>query len=350
MAKLVLHVGAHKTGTTYLQYAMHANRKLLAQHGLHYPDMGENKAHHVLTAAWLDAADVQYVAKSMGGVEKTWDRFVTTYSQVEGTVFVSAEAFSRAHPQPVDMAELAQRLSAFEEVQVLYTVRQQPELAQSLWLQIAKSRRAPRPRKFVEDILEKRRWSGVWLDHNLLYDHLLKGFAPDQIHLLDYEALKAAPGGIVGAFLQVLDCPVPFEMLEPATSDGANVSPQALPFMIASQVNAFEVPPEALVADVTRALNIDPSLKTNLLRRSQWRKLAQRFKPNNKRLVERIQPFQPGFTFQDVPMPSGQMFLEDISAEQWMILSREFYARAPIKPKSTSLREKLRKARRAALG
>jgi len=54
MARLILHIGTHKTATTTIQNSFHANRKLLAQHGLIYPDLGRAAGHHGLVTDWID--------------------------------------------------------------------------------------------------------------------------------------------------------------------------------------------------------------------------------------------------------------------------------------------------------
>lgn len=49
--RILLHMGQGKTGTTALQRALHANRKLLAQHGIFYPAFARHTvAHHMLIA------------------------------------------------------------------------------------------------------------------------------------------------------------------------------------------------------------------------------------------------------------------------------------------------------------
>ena len=40
MARIVLHIGTHKTATTTIQNVFHRNATLLAQHGIVYPRLG----------------------------------------------------------------------------------------------------------------------------------------------------------------------------------------------------------------------------------------------------------------------------------------------------------------------
>ena len=184
MARLVLHIGGHKTGTTYIQSVFHKNRRLMKQHGVVYPAIGTPKAHHVLSATWITAKATQGIASKVGGADVAWDRFLTKSKNQKGTIFLSSENFSRAHPQKVDMSELADRLSVFEDVKIIFTAREQAGLAQSAWLQVAKSKKVLSLDEAFSSILETGRWRGLWYDYNLLYDHVLSGFKPSQIHLM----------------------------------------------------------------------------------------------------------------------------------------------------------------------
>ena len=330
MPKLVLHVGAHKTGTTFLQSTFFDNRAVLADHGIHYPDMGPNKAHHVLGAPWLDMPELDKAASKQGGAEAVWDRFLSTYGTAEGTVFVSAEPFSRGGDTKVDIAELAGRLSAFDDIQVVYTLRDQAELAQSLWLQIAKTTKVPSVPGFINEILIKHRRGGVWFNHNLVYDHLLTGFRPDQITLLDYAKLTEHEGGIVGAFLDLLNCGLNAQDLTPAVDGDANLSPDALSFFVASQLTKPEVPPHALIKAVAEIILPDPAPKTIMLRRRQFREIRKHFARLNEKLEQRVQPFQPGFAMEKKDFPDAAMFRENLTEQHWIDIARLLYSQSSL--------------------
>jgi hypothetical protein len=338
MPKLVLHVGAHKTGTTYLQSTFFDNRALLADHGIHYPDMGPNKAHHVLGAPWLDMEALEKAAKRQGGADAVWDAFLSTYSAVEGTVFLSSESFSRGGNNQVNIAELAQRLSGFEDIQVIYTLRDQAELAQSAWLQVSKTSRVLSVNHFVGEILTNHRRGGIWYDHNLTYDHLLQGFKPDQITLLDYSKLTANDGGIVGAFLDLLGCDLKAQDLTPAVQKEANVSPDALSFFVAAQLTMPEVPPQTLIDAVAKIILPDPAPRTIMLRRRQFREIRKHFARLNEKLEQRVQPFQPGFKLDRLDFPDTAMFRENLTEQHWIQIARLLYGRSgglgrrPLKP------------------
>jgi len=154
MARLFLHIGAHKTATSYLQALFHHNRQTLSKAGLHYPFIGPNTAHHSLAASWLDMPDLPPSFFGAEGPDGLWDRAILhPYANRTDTLFLSAENFSRFSPQRVDMADLARRLAVFDEVRIVYTLRAQTEMLASLWVQIARDRKAPTLRGYLERVL-----------------------------------------------------------------------------------------------------------------------------------------------------------------------------------------------------
>ena len=60
MARVVLHIGTHKTATTTLQDTLATNRALLAEQGIVYPSIGRATGHHTLATHWIDLPKVYY--------------------------------------------------------------------------------------------------------------------------------------------------------------------------------------------------------------------------------------------------------------------------------------------------
>lgn len=324
MAKVVLHVGAHKTGTTFVQNLFHLNRARLAQAGVHYPDIGPNTAHHALAGLWMNLPDVPDRFYGRAGPEGLWQRLIAQYAGAGGTLFLSAENFSRCHPQEVDMEDLARRLSVFEEVKVVYALRPQTELVQSLWLQLAKSGRPVAIHAYVRAAIETRRALGVRIDHGSVYTALRRGFAPEQIHLLDYNQIRRAPGGLAQAFLDLLGCGLPAAGLRQPGREEANVSPDPLAFWIASEVSGGQSPDPDLVAQVAAALS-GLGRPGTLLARHEYRKLRNRYAESNAALVEQVQPVQPGFSFLQPETPEDLICRDEIPGQVWLDIARGLY-------------------------
>ena len=330
MARVFLHVGAHKTGTSYLQAIFDANRALLARHGIIYPYTGPNNAHHALAAPWLGMPDIPDSFFGSGGRSGPWDLLIDRYAKAPGTVFLSAENFTRIRPERVDMAQLAHKLSAFEEVRIVYTMRQQVDLVQSLWMQVAKSVHVPTLRKYVENAFEERRGEGVPIDHSSVYARLLEGFAPEEICLFDYNSMRRAPGGIVGSFLRLMDSDLDPAALQPLASDAsANVSPDPIALYVATQITQGTVPPANLVELIKETLRPEGAPPATLLTRAEYNKMRNKFVHSNETLAKKVRAVQPDFLFDPGKVPRNLFCRDDLTAEHWRQVACALYSADP---------------------
>ena len=335
MARAVLHIGGHKTGTTYLQNLFHHNARALARAGLYYPDIGPNTAHHVLARPWLSMNDVPDSFFRKNPPDALWDGLIQRYAKAPGTLFLSGENFSRAYPESVDMQELAQRLSAFEDVRVIYTMRDAAQAVQSLWLQVAKSNRKIGLYSYVRKAIEQRRAIGVWIDHNAVYDSLLRGFDAEQIYFFDYSALRRARGGIAQALLDAMEIDVQVSDLVLPPDAEANISPDPLGFWITSQITGLDTPDASLIDAVTKPLRATGRPNT-LLARHEHVKIASRYGATNTKLVERLQATQPGFTFEECVLPEDMIYREEIPNLVWLQIAQAAYQAQKSKPAHTT--------------
>ena len=332
MARVFLHVGAHKTGTSFLQSMFHQNRALLARDNIYYPDLGPNNAHHALARAWIDTPDIPDAFFGPGGVDAMWDRLIDTYASTPGTLFLSAENFSRVYPKRVDMADLARRLAPFDDMRIIYTMRRQTEMISSVWTQAAKTYKTPRFGKVIKEMFTDRRVIGVPIDHNSVYSNLRAGFAPEQITLLDYAALCAGPEGVLGAFLKLLGStldPTDFAPLKNAAL--ANISPDPITMYLATRITRNAPPPPNLIALIHQAIRPDRDGPTSLLTRAEYKKVQGRFTDSNRELTSRVQPVQPGFTFEADTRPPPPFCRDDITDETWIDVANALYEALPSK-------------------
>ncbi|QCP88297.1 hypothetical protein EYE35_21735 (plasmid) [Cereibacter sphaeroides] len=347
MARLLLHIGAHKTATSYIQRRFHLNRDLLARHGILYPDIGPNRAHHILATPWIDIPEIP---ESYWGPEETgsagrtrqdafFEKFTKDYASRKGTVFLSAEVFSRALPQHVDMADLAKRLSDFEEVKIVYVVRHQTEYIQSIWLQVAKNGKAGRFDPFLAHALQKHLASGIWIDHHQVIENVLSGFSRDQLILLDYETIRKHPEGVIGPFLELLGSPLHVHDLAELDNREANISPDPLAIWMTHA--AFFPNPlklglyQKLKAALDRIRENHGKKKTSLYTRAQYEAVIQASSEMNIPLrpwLDSDKGESPIFT---VPSTEQILFRDDLTEADW----------APHLPEGNlRMREKLRAA------
>jgi hypothetical protein len=148
--RVFVHIGAPKTGTTYLQQVLDANRERLAHDGVLYPDLGLD-AHH--TAAWSlrpEQADGFDVSRFRG----SWERLVEQVNQWSGpTAVISTEMFV------FFAAETAKTvLTAFgdAEMHVIYTARDLVRQVPAVWQEQVKNQKTQSYRGFVRDMLGPR--------------------------------------------------------------------------------------------------------------------------------------------------------------------------------------------------
>lgn len=343
MARLFLHVGAHKTGTSFLQAFCHANRDRLEKAGLHYPNIGPNEAHHALAGAWIPTPDIPEGYFGRDGIEGLWKRLLSELVTRDDTVLLSAETFTRQFPAAVDMAGLAARLGGFEEVRVIYVMRRQVEMVQSLWLQIAKTRPAPNLRAYVERAIREGLAGGIPIDHQKVHAHLRKGFAAEQIVLVDHARLCRAPGGIVRAFLDLMGISVDLSNLTVPTGSAANISPDPLATFVARHLTGGPPPPADLIETVLPVLLREGINRTSLLTRREYGKLNQNFVAANRALVAGVQTVQPGFSFEEAPMPEHMIFRDDMSGQIWSEIARTIYLTGKGVPDRAGIRNSFRR-------
>ena len=119
MRRLLLHMGAGKTGTSVLQLFWELHREWLAQHGIWYPPgpLRPDPATKISTGNgdWLFAA----VARG-----EPWELFLDQVSSApsDGDVLISSELLAYAEPSAV--AELRRQLAAVGfQLHPLYLVR-----------------------------------------------------------------------------------------------------------------------------------------------------------------------------------------------------------------------------------
>jgi len=115
-ARVFLHVGAPKTGTTYLQDRLFLNRSSLSRHGVKYP-IGVRQD---MFLAALDLTGIRWPGfVDMASGE--WDALVRRTKLSSGTVVLSHELFAVA--KPAQIRKVAEDLGAGTELHVVLTAR-----------------------------------------------------------------------------------------------------------------------------------------------------------------------------------------------------------------------------------
>ncbi len=179
--RVFLHVGAPKTGTTYLQDRLALNRSQLAKHGVHYP-LGLQSSHF---NAALDLIDLSWGGQREGA-RGEWGRLTDRVRRLDGDVIISHEILAGARP-----AQVRHAMDTLDgsEVHLVYSARDLARQIPAEWQEGVKHRRARSFGRFLTDLQSASRskpsmW--FWKVQGLV-DVLTRwgaGLPPSRIHLV----------------------------------------------------------------------------------------------------------------------------------------------------------------------
>ena len=203
--RVYLHIGAPKTGTTYLQEVLARNRETMASHGVLYP---KGPAHHA--AVWDLRGGIEQ-ADDGSGIAGRWTALVDEVKAWDGdAVVVSSEMFVL-----LDEERTAQAVTAFEdpglELHVVITARDLVRQVPAVWQEQVKNRRTLTYAEFRADVLGKRRTRMArhfWKAQDAaaaLSRWTSAGVPPERVHLVTAPPKGAEPdvlwrrfAGVVG--------------------------------------------------------------------------------------------------------------------------------------------------------
>ena len=145
--RVYLHIGAPKTGTTYLQDRLALNAKSLAAHDVHFPTTSPL----VSPGSSTSAAALDLLGQDWGGppghADGSWDALVRRVKKRTGTVVISHEILAPAAP---DQVARAMRDLAGSEIHVVYTARDLGRQLPAAWQESIKQGRRWTYRRFLD--------------------------------------------------------------------------------------------------------------------------------------------------------------------------------------------------------
>lgn len=146
--RVFLHIGAPKTGTTYLQQVLFKNRETLAENGVLYPysevDQSFRSAHDFCGTTWFG----QHAERFRG----EWDRIAGLARDWDGpTVIISSELLAGASPERIK-SRLAQLSPA--ELHIIFSARDLARQLVSDWQEQIKHNHTVTLEQFVDDLVE----------------------------------------------------------------------------------------------------------------------------------------------------------------------------------------------------
>lgn len=360
MAKLVLHIGTHKTGTTAIQRALDCNRRLLhrqgviypwfpaakprpgstakrlwtggrnrlAQLGLMSPVIGSFVGHHGLLSPWVNLPDTLLPAAPP---EILLQKLSKAHANSARTVLLSSEEFSRAwgghNGKGPDLARIREMVAGFPEIQIVCFLRDQISFLQSLYLEVSNNFVPPGPEKLCAQAIKSGYGAGMFMDFNLLQDRLRAAFPSDQLSFIDYAQAAQSPEGVTGTLLATTGHGQMADRLLLPGNGRANVSQPPLAVWVANQITDTNLPRNHLlgIAKDTLRDHFGPGAATSIFTRNERNRMAAHFEPLNRTFEARVAAADPGAgaRFQ-LSAPAGRDMVcrEDLGPPFWGDLTR----------------------------
>ena len=125
--KIILHIGAPKTGTSSIQVTLNRSRKLLAERGIRYPQMPGTNRHSLLAVPFLDAVPREFwprYGRDKAEVDKAAMEAWQDIANLEGmpTLILSGETFINLRDGQ-GLCAVFQRLFPGAEIEILCYLR-----------------------------------------------------------------------------------------------------------------------------------------------------------------------------------------------------------------------------------
>jgi len=322
MAKIILHIGTHKTATTAIQNTFYENSPALTEHNIVYPSVGKSRWHHGLVPNWKAMPKSYYIP---GGASAGLQRLVRDYADTDSTVFISSEEFSRITALE-SLGLVRELLSPFESIKIIVTLRFQWQFLQSIYLEISKKRSPMRPPQFVRKALDSGVCEGLWIDYNGLLNQLERVFDPNEIKVFDFEDISNSSLGVTGTFLDYIGITELNKVMSyPDSKGGSNISPQPLASWMANILSEPGVANSKLVDIASSCLTSEygQGVRTSIFTRSEYNLLFNHFAKLNGSLNLRLAEQSPSCSLIAVEARPNTIFRDQVKSSLWIRMARE---------------------------
>ncbi len=178
--KVFFHIGAPKTGTTYLQDILWANRKRLAQQGILVP--GDTRMDAFF--ATLSVREAPDLASRPPAERTAWNRIVRAVRAWDGTAVISHEFFGAATREQARAAIAALQPA---EVHLVFTARDYVAQLPALWQESIKMRATRGFTQFTKAALDDdldEIWGWKTTDLAAILDRWSDDVPADRVHVV----------------------------------------------------------------------------------------------------------------------------------------------------------------------
>lgn len=196
-----LHVGAPKTGTTYIQERLAVNARELAERGVHYP----SKSVFIPAPLFHFRAALDLMDQDWGGepghAEGGWAAMVRQVRRRTGTIIISHEILATADPQTIErvMKDLADC-----EVHIVYTARDLVRQVPAAWQESIKQGRKWRYQRFLNKVQRGDAWFMRAFDLPTVLNSWSRDLPPERVHVVTVPPSGSEPGLLWGRFCRVV--------------------------------------------------------------------------------------------------------------------------------------------------
>lgn len=181
--RVYLHIGAPKTGTTYLQDRLTLNAKTLADHDIHFP----SRSPLVSPALFHFRAALDLLDEDWGGppghAAGSWDALVRRVRRRSGTVIVSHEILAPARTDAVARAK-RELGTGDTEIHIVYSTRDLGRQIPAAWQESVKQGRKWSYGRFLRRLESGKPWFHRAFDLPTVLNTWSAGLPPENVHVV----------------------------------------------------------------------------------------------------------------------------------------------------------------------
>ena len=197
--KVFFHIGAPKTGTTYLQHILWSNRTSLAKQGILVPGKRRMDAYNASASVRGEATSAARL-----GERDAWSGIVEEVRAWDGTAIISHEFFGAATREQASAAITALQPA---EVHLIFTARDYVGQFPALWQESIKMRATRGFTQFTKAALDDdldELWGWKTTDMAAILDRWSVDVPPDRVHVVTVPPRGAPPTLLWDRFTSVV--------------------------------------------------------------------------------------------------------------------------------------------------
>lgn len=314
--RLVVHIGLHKTATTYVQNVLSSRRYDLLREGVLYPLAGSG-----LLARGVDRPTTNTRDGAQSGhswFTRSGDRQQPVAELLEelpvtvSTVLLSSEDFSLGLMTP---SQYLERLSVFGTIDVVLVLRRQDTWIESFYKQVVDQYGNFETRSFDEYIAQEGR---RLLDYHARFSPWRDAVGPDRFHVLSFDDLPGGGEAICRRLVQIAGVDGPLLDNIASMDVPRYESVRAIDTLGLRLLNSYRLEDRELRVATARSIyETAPSGEITLLTPTMSQAIQEAYAPVNLRIAEEwFEEPVPGLCFaapvaeSTAPVPSAEELRE----------------------------------------